>query len=80
LTREQRIERGRHSARLLADEVLSAAHDEAREHFIAEWLGTSDRDRQFAAWAKVKAQDAVFDRLRTYVADGEIAAASSSNP
>lgn len=73
LTREEVIARGRRAQEMLSDPVLEECFEEAKKRFHAEWLDTTDPQKQMAAWAKTHALPAVAEILRRIAAEGEYA-------
>lgn len=74
LSAEQVIARGHHAARLLEDEVLRAAHDDAERSILFTWLHADDAETREIAWAKIHALDEIRRALKRMVAEGEHAA------
>lgn len=68
------ISRGRHASRLLEDEVLAQAHEDAERAVLRAWLEAKDMAQREEAWAKIHAIREVRKTLQMYVSEGEYSA------
>lgn len=68
---EDVIRRGRQAAQILGSEAFVAALAEVEQDTVADWVGSVDLAAREAAHGKIRALNAVRDKLALYVNVGE---------
>jgi len=73
LTVEEVIAQGRRAGDLLNDPVFAGVLSTVERSYYKAWLGTADREEQFAAWSSIHAISEIGKALRVLQERGYVA-------